>query len=1842
MDPQPTVPAIAPSTQTPAVKKPSGMQFIGDVLKNEPGKLRDFDDFDSHRQHIFDYAADAVKTRFPVANERYTLSLTDIGYEDIKPIALKEQKHALLNNMTLTKKLQGKWVLTDNASGQVVDKSSKRTLMNIPYLTNRGTFIRNGTEYALINQFRLIPGVFSKWTDDGRIESHINVKQGTGNTFKISMDPASAEFTILAKGRKIRLYPVLKALDVPDSMLEEVWGKEILDRNRKGSPTQAVRSAMQSLTPSYRKLNKTAAEKPELDPAELADFKGALMKSELDPEATQTTLGSRHSFVSPALFVDVTKKLIGISKKEQVGDDRDSLEFQRVYSAPHFIAEKILKDPGNIIKNSLWKVTNKGNLSALGSGTFNKHMDSLFNTSGLGMAVEEINPFDTLDQAYRVTRMGEGGIRDENSIPEEARAVQPTYRGYVDPIRSPESSHIGVDLRLTHNTKVGEDGILYREMFNPRTQKTELVNSTVAARKIVGFPESMKAKGNFAPAMVRGEGLKYVNKKDIDYVIPHGSDLFSLGSNLVPLNSGIKGMRLLMGGKMVSQALPLVHREAPLVRSSMGSGKDFYEGVAKFMGAKKSDKDGVVKSASKDHIAVANADGTESSYELYNNFPYARKTSITNSSLVKPGQKVRKGELLASSNFTSGTGETALGTNLRVAYTPYRGHSFEDGIVLSESASKKLTSEHTYATKLRDEEGQEVGKTNYVSIFPGKFTQAQYDNMSPEGVIKPGTVVQPKDPLILATRTAGASVRTLGRRTTKDVSEIWDYPEPGVVTDVTKNKDGWHVYVRANSPAKEADKLSGRFGNKGVISHIIPDNQMPHDKDGKPFDMLINPVGVVSRCYDKETEFLTNRGWVLGKDILEEDLIMSYSTETDTLEYSRQLEPIYITDYCGDMYMAKSKAANFCVTPGHTMYVKSNAPQCKWRIAKVEDIYGKKDIRLPQARNIIDGDLRYFILPQIEYSKKDTQSNRGEISIDVNDMAAFMGWYLSEGNANVYPLAREYTVCIAQNKVANPEKWEEINYLLKRLPFGYHWNSANNQFIIHSKRLATYCSQFGKCHQKYIPEWLFSCSYYTRYIFLDALWKGDGALTRTINGVRALYSTCSSILAGDVQRMLLFQGESSTISISKADARYENKGRYMHHVGRRMIKSKDVCILKNNWSKIHYEDKVYCPTVKTGFVVTRREGKLLIAGNTNPAQLIEAALGKIAAKTGKPYVLPGFTDDPEASLADYAQAELKKNNMEDTEDLYDPLSGKKIPKVFTGVTHFYKLQHTAEAKSGSRSFGGYSLENQPSVGGSEGAKRIGNMEVAALISHGASETLKDMKMIKGQKNDNYWRDLKLGKTPVMPKDSFIFNKFLASLQAAGINVDQDRNKINLFAMNNEQLKELSGAREIRTADTYDPKHFKPIPGGLFDENLTGGSAGNKFSYIKLDEPLLNPIMEDSVRRMLGLKEVELEDLISGKTPYKEKYGGEALKQKLVDLNVNQEIVRAVHDIKSSDGVKRDNAVKRLRALKSIDEHKMRPEDFMMDRIPVIPPQYRPVSASEDMTLASDFNYLYREILFNRDDFKEAKDKLSDDMLSDIRGNMYKNFKALVGLGDPVNSELKQKGIGGILEHIFGKNSAKSGQFQRRMLGGSVDLSARAAITPNPNLKLNQVGLPQSVAWELYEPFIIRYLVRHGTAAVDAAKAVVDRRSDAEKALEEVMKERPVLINRAPTMHKWGIMAAHPILVKGHTLQIPTAVCGPFGADFDGDTMSIHVPVSDEATREAREKMMPEHSLVGAKNHELMYAPSNEYVQGAYIATKAPKKGLPLTFETEEEAIQAYKSGKIDVDSPIKIRHRKMQ
>ena len=193
--------------------------------------------------------------------------------------------------------------------------------------------------------------------------------------------------------------------------------------------------------------------------------------------------------------------------------------------------------------------------------------------------------------------------------------------------------------------------------------------------------------------------------------------------------------------------------------------------------------------------------------------------------------------------------------------------------------------------------------------------------------------------------------------------------------------------------------------------------------------------------------------------------------------------------------------------------------------------------------------------------------------------------------------------------------------------------------------------------------------------------------------------------------------------------------------------------------------------------------------------------------------------------------------------------------------------------------------------------------------------------------------------------------------------------------------------------------------------------------------------------------------------------------------------------------------------------------------------------------------------------------------------------------------------------------------------------------PGPALDMDHVGLPEEKAWTVYRPFVIRRLIRAGVPAVQAVKMVAGKEDRAKRALVEEMSTRPVIVNRNPTLHKYGIMAAFPTLVRGRTLRVSPVVVGGFGMDFDGDAAQYHVPVSEQARQEAVEKMLPSKNLLSQSDFEVHYVPKNEYALGLYLASSARNRKGARTFRSPEDAVDAFMRGDIDLDTVVDIPER---
>lgn len=2163
---------------------------------------RSFDDVDKTRSDIFDNVLTAYQKKFPISNDRYTLKLDNLHYRGAKPFGPADQKKAIMRGRTLGHQLVGSWQLVDNKTQQVVDRTKPQMVAQVPYMTNRGTFIFNGSEYTISGQMRLRPGVYSRVKDNGLVEAHFNVKGGTGPSFRVHMEPDSGVFRMHVGQANLKLYPIMRALGVTDKELQQAWGRDLLAANVAASDPRAAQRAYAKLVRShdtgeqmakeafgkemkasvnyvqlgtyqqcaqcknfngtnectkvqgfisptgwcvlwvpytkwasvkeaqdtvegnrrrvkflgelvcddsnpekpwaylkvhrglpeaahqalvdqgvdcepqfelphisvlrnweakqliekYGKKWKAAcgngrkfpfslqnamvdlnpegwddmdrvwfleAKSPELrahrkslgfedlprgddtgkefqfhitvavkpakdsrgaskiaamfdnveeltkqafdkfsveimksvtpvndgltddlpfdledrteklaviieagDPSDLDqedpmdlegveaqaanDIKGnpgavasklrmdkavaesravrlaqdaakrpsaevqqriatkhdedtvkrafvelvgrealmvkrandqdysamhgVLSKMELDENTTEQTLGRRVRSVSPQLITDVTRRLIAINRKEQETDDRDSLAFQQLLGPEELFAERVDRDAGDIARRALWKSTFRGNLKNMVPGVMSPQLRSLISKSGLAQTLEEINPLEVHDQLLKVTRMGEGGMTSADSVPDEcfddqtqvftrhgwvdwtavtpdtefacilngalsyckakrliakpfkgklygvrtrtldllvtpnhrmwvrkyrstsditrlghaswefelasagyckprqfliahgayagreqqeyvlsavsgarrtyrfklndwaelvgwylsegsidqyslkhrskyhitisqidasehtskiadlltrmgiafsrqghnfvfvskqigvalaalghhaydkrlpeesfewpvsaraalfkalisgdgstrdnggcvyhstsydlchdvcrlattigyaaklrkprvhdnpahrvcyscgilssqlqgvtserqyaksyykqaydgmvycaevpgerllvrrngsvpvwtgnSRNVQPSHFSFIDPVRAPEGTKVGVDSRVTHGAMKGSDGNFYSEVIDPRTGQRQMMSAVQLSRSIVAFPGEMEKQTGRVRAMLNGKTVAYVDRKQVNFVLPSANRMFTITSNLVPMISAIKGGRLLMGAKMATQALPLQDGETPLVQNAYDDGSDrsFENVYGEKMGAVRAQQAGVVQSISKDGITVKQADGVTKTYDLYHNFPYNRKTYLHNTAAVKVGDQVAAGGLLAKSNYTDNSGDVALGKNLRVGYMTYKGFNADDAIVISEAAAKKLSSEHMYTTKFRIEDNHEVGKKQFMSMYPGKFNKEQMATIDDNGLVRPGTVLKYGDPLVLAISKRKSSGRGVlkGRKTLfSDSAEVWDHESPGVVTDVDRMRGGWKVLTRAYSPMQIGDKLANRYGGKGVVSRIIADDQMPHDKDGQPLELMLNPLGVVSRG--------------------------------------------------------------------------------------------------------------------------------------------------------------------------------------------------------------------------------------------------------------------------------------------------------------------------------------------------------------NPAQLIETMLGKVAKKRGQPFKVPNFTDE---AYIDIAKRELQKAGLSDTEDLYDPTTGRKIPKVFTGSTYMMKLHHMAEKKSSGRAVGAYTAEGLPAKGGEEGSKSVGGGELNALISHGATNVIRDAQVVRGQRNDDYWRAVRLGLPPPSPKVPVVYDKFLGMLQASGINLKKKGDVTQLFALTDKDVDELSSGPLTAAATVKGHGVMDPIKDGLFDVGKTGGHGGNRWAHIELASPMPNPVMEEPIRHMLGLTKKKFEGVIAGKEKIETGTGTEAILRALKKINMSSSIKLAEDTIKEGTGAKRDAAIKLLGYLRTLDKSGIKPEQLMVTKVPVLPPNFRPIAASSSTgDIISDANYLYTDLMRANEDYVGLRKELGDDHAGDERLQLYNGFKAVTGLGDPIAAKSQEKGVKGLLKQVFG-DKPKIGMFQRRVLGAAVDTVGRGVITPNPSLNMDQVGLPEKKAWVIYRPHIMRQLVRRGMGAMAAAKAIADQSDVARKALIDVMGDRPVIISRAPALHRYSMMAFWPVLAKGDTLQIPPIVTPGFNADFDGDTMNYHVPATDEAVQDSINKMMPSRNLRAVKDFDVHYFPRQEFLLGLHLASTAKKTKNLKTFRSKADVLAAYKRGEVGVDDNIEI------
>lgn len=1903
-------------------------------------------DFKTVGERIRENVKQAVLSRFPLSNDQYTLRIENLAYEKPKRQHLRDEKEAILNNASLGDRLRGDWVLIDNATGKELQRKTA-TLMNVPRMTERGTFIRNGSELALKHMFRLRPGVYARIKDNGIIAAHINPAQTTGRQMSMELDPETGVLYMTRGTRMYGVLPMLRAAGMSEDAIRTAWGDELYQMNlskygRLMDESDGNKRAVTTMN-EYRDL-----------------WNNEISKTLLDPETTKSTLGVAYDRITPDTLLQTSKKILKIAREADTLDldDRDGLQFQKVLGPADYIAERIVRDGGGVLRTLFNRISRKGTLDDVGPGEFQPHVDSVFMEGKHAGYIEGSSPMESLDFNTGVSRLGEGGIGDTRAAPAESRGVQDSFAGFIDPIRcfavghtvlirepdgverwkpletvtmddlvgcwiddvlqfrkpleihqypydgelilfdngtsacfvtpnhrmhviyasemdrglldlateigtddqgivshfvvradelldsktvvlasltvdntltaslfhqseiqrvpyngfvyclsvpgerlfvkyqessnilsmnSPESLKVGLDVYLTHGALKDSKGNLYTRM---RTQdgSVNYVDMTTAANAIVATPEFYDPKADpneRIPAFFHGKGIEYVPRKDVDFYLASSNNMMSTGAGMIPLIGGIRSNRTLMGSKYPLQALPLKHRQAPGVQRLLtlpdGTQTTTERYIGKYLGAKFAPVNGTILSVEPDSIVMRGTDGKKYEIDLYHNFPANQKGYITNHPVVQPGQKVKANEILAPSNYTDENGVAALGTNLRVAFRNGRNAgTFEDAIRISDEAAELLGSEQMYKTRGDVTPDIEYGKQKYLSLFrSNEFTREQLDQLGDDGVVKVGTVLKKGDPIMMGVQHRDQSTRGIARNAATPYLSVWEHDYPGTVMDVARGRKHLTVYTQAYTPMQVGDKM----------------------------------------CYDEETQIFTDRGWLYFKDLRGDDRVLTLNPQSGE-SYLINFVRAYQYAYKGKMYSLQTPDLDILVTPNHRHLVARNCDCTYMRLMFSTEIFGKCVYHLTNVRvedensykcSKVEGAVEEWVdydgmiyCVEVPYThtvfvrrngktvwsgNSSRYGSKGTVSCYDEDTMV----YTDQGFKPFSQLRVEDKVAVL-DPVSNTFQFEHPSAIhsgpYKGLMYGYR--DRNLDWLV-TPTHDMWCKRAHRNHKgdtTYQEFGRVNVQTVQGYAWLHPVAAPHCDLAHQTARAKELLDT--------IRRDPVTEVRSVAEARQRACIRYglhaiiEQEQQYSRTLFRlrvsdcRTAQSKQRAREDGYYTK-EYDGFVYCCTVSTGILLVARNGKPMWCGNSivpkeemlrdsqgrpvhielsplgttsrlNTALLADANLGKIAEKTGKPVILPDFlTDD---TIPDFVEKELKKHGLTESEDLFDPVSGKTVKDVATGIVFHYKLKHMSESKQGARSTGEYTAEDLPMKGGKTGARRLGNMEVSALAAHGADQVLRDAKLIRGQRNDEFWRSFRDGMTPTPPSSPLVNQKFFAHLRAAGISLEEYPDRVHMYGATDRDIKKLTGQRRVSFANTFDSKHLQPVPGGLFDPAIFGAD-GEQWGYYELPEPVLNPMMFKATANALGWKDKELEGVLKGERQVNGKVGIDGLRDALEHLDIDKELRLAKQTLRAPRVPlsKRDQARKKIRALQPMADAGVKPTDFLLTRIPILPPRYRPVSKmANDVNIAADVNFLYKRMIDAAEDLKEAKSVLPEEAQMDARTSLYRALEVVTGLSETDDPKLQAKNVSGVLKWAFGKGSPKLSAAHRKLFGVAVDLGGRGVVVPDNSLTIDEVGLPEETAWKMFEPFVLRKLRQRGYRMLDALRYTTDRTTEARKLLEEAMAERPILVNRAPTLWKYGIMGFFPKLRgkpgERNTIFTNPNIAKPFGLDHDGDSV----------------------------------------------------------------------------------------
>lgn len=803
---------------------------------------------------------DSIEDMFPLVSKGRRVELSDIEITDnLSDTDFPVQKEIKLNRKTWQMPVHARLKLIDEESGKVISEAKKVRIASLPKVTNRYTTIIDGNEYQTINQLRRKPGIYSIMSKSGVLTGEFNLK---GINFRMNLRPDNQLFVLKFANREYRLWTLLNAMGALDSEIEKIWGPKLLEINKKG----ALNTEVSELTSIYKVLYRKEAK--DFDEA-VKGIKSYFSKTNVDPEVTKITLDGEYTTVDTRTLLATSDKLLKISRGEAEPDNRDNLIFKRLYSVDDLLLEHFDKNKAVLEQKIKRNMGLRENIrDIVSSNTFTRPIKDFFTVGDMTSTPPQTNPVTIATDWRRTTPMGTGGIKSKHAITMATRDVQPTHLGFLDPLSTPESGKVGVTVGLASET--GKRG---NDIVTPVIDKNGKIiqkNPLQLYQHKVGFPDQMdivdgkpKALKKTVGVMHKGE-YKQVKAGEVDYYLRSPKTIFSYASNLVPFLPNVQGNRASTGSRMLTQAMSLDQKESPMVQVQRDvDGNTYEQEIGSFLNVWGRDSDGkpkkgTVEKVEDEYIHIKNDKTNEvEKVGLYKNFPLNQDGFLDTTKInVKAGDKVNSSTPLFETNYSDKNGTLAIGKNLKVAYMSYKGYNYEDGAVITESAAQKLA--HTMLHRKNiffSPKASVFDKSKFIAWYPDVLTKANMDKLDSRGLPKIGATFNSGELLAAfliekelddVERALKRLDKTLYSQYAKSTTE-WDEDESGVVVDVREVGRNIDIYIKATHPFKEGDKIAGRYGNKYIVTKLIPDAEAPHREDGQPIEVMLNAHGVPGR-----------------------------------------------------------------------------------------------------------------------------------------------------------------------------------------------------------------------------------------------------------------------------------------------------------------------------------------------------------------------------------------------------------------------------------------------------------------------------------------------------------------------------------------------------------------------------------------------------------------------------------------------------------------------------------------------------------------------------------------------------------------------------------------------------------------------------------------------------------------------------------------------------------------------------------------------------------------------------------------------------------------------------------